>query len=318
MLICYEIKFFHIFSVWKENRKMLQVVYLVASKHIGFLVLNKIRIVQRLNLASIEIKQVHIKDYIDQDGTAIQFNLLEKCRQLSLQNALDEIERVKLNRIFAKNLIADFQIILAQDSFHEILDALRKSELAKNVCKDKDYVLILCIDKRYREIVDPEILGQVRYLGKPKVKLLFFSQMIFALLGSIMMFWKVFLSLEPVGNSNLDTISTSYSGYESERIDIRNSKSWFIRLEGSEFKLVLMNRFKIKNLFSSNHNSIQSKITNVNLNKPYLSKTKIFNSSFSDVLAAISGIFILDKKIFTIRQKIRIFSLICRYIWEIE
>jgi hypothetical protein len=318
MLICYEIKFFHILCIWKENKRKLQIVYLVASNKIGFFDQNKIRIIQWLNLANIEIKQAHIKDHKDKFGTAIQFNLLEKCRKLSLQNAQDEIKRAKLGRILARDVIADFQIILAQDSFYEILDALRKSELANNVYKDRDYVLMLCMDKRYREIINPEILGRVRYLGKPKVNLLFFSQIIVASLGPIMMFCKVFLSVEPVGNSNLDTISTSYSGYESERIDIRNSKSWFIRLKGSEFKLVLINRFKIKNLFDSNHNSIQSKITNVNLNKPYLSKTKIFNSSFSDVLAAMSGIFRLDKKIFAMRQKIRIFSLVCRYIWEIE
>jgi hypothetical protein len=132
------------------------------------------------------------------------------------------------------------------------------------------------------------------------------------------MLGKKFVSIGPRGHSEINTISTLYGGYESERLDVRNNISWFVRLKDSQLKLFTLANLNIKNLFSFNSRTFQNKTSMLHFNKFYFSRTKIFQCSFRETIEFIFSIIKLDSKKYGVKDKIRLFTLVSRFIWELE
>jgi hypothetical protein len=318
MLIAYNLKFFHIIRIWLEKKQKLQIIFVTAKIQPNYLDRFRKGLIQTLGFAKIETKIMHIKDFKDDEGTAIQFGLIEKSRKLSLRSAEKTINEIKLQNLLDKRIVSDFHIILAQQLFYEILDVLRKSELAARVFKDSEATLLLPVSKRYLRIVNSEISIPVIYLNKSIIKTSYLFDFFGVILGLALMFCKKFISVGPSGNSKINTISTLRSGYESERIDIRNNISWFIRLEDPKLKLFTLANLKQKNFFGFRSPIFQNNSSVLRINKPYLSKTKIFKCSPRATFSFLISFLRLDSKKYAMSDKIGLLSLIIRFIWELE
>ena len=318
MLIAYELNFFHIVRIWKEKKQKLRITLIVASNKIEFLNRIRIAIIHKIGFAKIQTRVVHINEYRDDDGSAIQFGLIEKSRKLSLLGAQKEIRDIKLQTIFNENIIPDFHLILAQKLFHEILDALRKSELAMRICKDDNYTILLTASKRCIKLVDTEISAPVIYIKKSRVMISFFLDFIGVFFGLILMFGKRFISVGPAGHSEMITVSTLYTGYESERVDIRNNINWFIEQKDSQLKLFTLANFDVKKFLRLRSRVHQNKTSVLHLNKLYFSRTRIFQSSPRETVTFIFSILKLNSRRYGTNDKISLFSLISRFIWELE
>lgn len=318
MLIAYEIKIFHIVRIWKKKKRKLQITFISASNQHKLLHRIKIKIIHKLGFAEIENRVVHIKDFMDDNGAAIQFGLIEKSRKLSLLIAQQDIKNINMSMVFNEGIVSDIQLILAQKIFYEILDILRKNELAMRIFKGNEDTILLTISKRYMKIIDPEISLPKIYFKKSRFRKSLPLDVISVFFGMSLMLGKKFIAIGPRGHSKVNTISTLHSGYESERLDVRNNISWFIKIRDSQLKLFTLTNLSTKSLFIFRSRTFHNSKWILHSNQPYISSTKIFQCSLREALKFIFSFIKLNSKIYDVKDKIRLLSLISRFIWELE
>ena len=327
MLAVYKIKVFQLLKTALKANSKLEVLFINNEDLLTFALRFKIFLLRIFNVASVETRHFYLKDFVDDNGTAAQFGILEEAESLSLEFSFHALRELGLQNTISVDFFRNLHIQLAQCYHNSVLTTLREMTLVEKLFDDLSVIPHLYTDNRLTSHFRSKFSQKDAQFFNNKSAIAIFKLLAYFSLYYCSLWTGVYLFRS---GKNLGTIqsnsrlknSNSILAFTTELITpsiyLRNEISWYLSDMFSNINLYCLTKFDQKEgiikLDSSTHQ-------NVFFLKPRFSgfrKFRLFKTSLSSFISIANSIFSKSISLLDLYSKLFIFKEFLQFLWDLE
>jgi hypothetical protein len=327
MIAVYKIKFFQLLKTALKVNSKLEVLFLNNEDLLTFALRFKIFLLRIFNVASIETRHFYLKDFVDDNGSAVQFGLLEEAESLSLELSFHALRELGLENTISVDFFRNLQIHLAQCYHNSIVTTLREIALVEKLSIDLGVIPHLYTDYRLTRHFRNKFNHKDTQFYNDKSVIALFKLLAYFSLYYCSLWTGVFLfrSSKNLGAINTESRlknSNSILAFTTELITpsiyLRNEISWYFSDMFSDISLFCFTKFDQKEEIIQLDSSTHQNVFLVKLKLGSFRKFRLFKTSLSSFISIANSIFSRSRNLLDLCSKLFTFKEFLGFLWDLE